>query len=1054
MVRCFGRLIRVNFAGLLGVLGGVICSAAEGASVSGKQLEFFEKKVRPVLVSHCYECHGPKKQKSKLRVDSLGGLLKGGERGPAIKRGNGKESLLILAINHGEKLQMPEKKKLPAGVIADLTKWVQMGAPWPNSGEAGGPAVRKETEKEFTEAERNFWAFRPMVRPRLPQVKRQGWAQSPIDYFVLAGLERKGFKPAPRAGKRTLIRRATLDLIGLPPTPKEVAAFLADQSPDAFAKVVNRLLASPRYGERWGRHWLDVARYADSNGLDENLAYANAYHYRDYVIRSFNADKPYNRFVQEQLAGDLLPAEKGESTQARLDRLIATAFLSLGPKMLAEDDPRKMEMDIVDEQVDTVSRTFMGMTMGCVRCHDHKFDPLRMSDYYGLAGIFKSTKTMENFKVVAVWHEHELQTDVVKKAREAHDQKVEAIAGRLKQIREKAKRGFLDRERRKAGDYFEAAVRTISLSGKGIVAPRGLSYLPQGAWVTEAEKFARGNVLRDMGNYGKGIGIIGDHAKQKHFVEYEFKAEKAGRYEIRLRYAAKDARPVRLLINGKLVKENAMGKVTGGWHPQHQQWISEGVYEFTAGVNVVRLEDGKSKLFSHLDMVMVIPDSSVGRQLNGEVFQQWVAYLKKARKDKDALWGGLFTNLKGGGDLESVIAEYRKRLSDRELGEYRAVLLASGGPFRLPSKSQRFFLESERKTIHALEGQRKALGKSRPVFPKTMGVREGKVGNLRIHYRGNYLTLGYETPRGFPKIMGGAKADRVDAKASGRLALARWLTDGKHPLTARVMANRIWRWHFGEGIVRSPDNFGRLGDRPDHPELLDWLALELVKGKWSIKSLHRTIMQSATYQMSSAYQSVAAEVDPENRSLWRFSRRRMEAEVVRDSILFLGGVLDTTMYGQLLGDKNRAYVTGTASRVNLYQNNRRSVYQPILRSAVYPTLMALDFPDPSTPNGDRATTTVAPQALLMINSELVAAQSKNLAKRILEVKGDEVRRLKGLYEWIYSRPPRVREVKAGLAFLKRMEAAYAGAGEREPGLRAWQSLCRVMLASNEFVYIN
>ncbi|MBY0514163.1 MAG: DUF1549 domain-containing protein, partial [Gemmataceae bacterium] len=394
---------------------------AAGAPAAPPDDAAFEKAVRPLLVEKCVACHGPEKQKGGLRVDSRVALLKGGDNGPAVVPGKPAESRLIRAVRHDGELKMPPKGRLPDAEVAALTAWVAAGAPWPD---AAPTTAAKAGEREFTAEEKAFWAFQPVRRPDVPRVKAAAWVRTPIDAFILAKHESAGLTPAPEADRRTLLRRLTFDLTGLPPTPAEVDAFLGDNSPDAYEKQVDRLLASPAYGEKWGRRWLDVARYADSNGMDENLAHANAWRYRDWVIRSFNADKPYDRFVTEQLAGDLLP---GGTDAERADRLVASGFLVIGPKMLAEDDPVKMRMDIVDEQLDTTGQAFLGLTLGCARCHDHKFDPITAADYYGLAGVFYSTKAMQNYSVVARWHERPIAPPAAQAAAAAHEQKLVAL---------------------------------------------------------------------------------------------------------------------------------------------------------------------------------------------------------------------------------------------------------------------------------------------------------------------------------------------------------------------------------------------------------------------------------------------------------------------------------------------------------------------------------------------------------------------------------------------------------------------------------------------------
>jgi hypothetical protein len=781
----------------LSLHGTAIATRAEPPSAAA--VEFFENKVRPILATQCHQCHGPQKQKGGLRLDSRTAVLQGGDRGPAIRPGKPDASLLIDAIRHGELLQMPPKKKLAATAIADLTAWVKMGAPWPDRVVGVRPTLGADASP-FTPEERSFWAFQPPDESAIPAVRNTAWPSWPLDQFILAQLEANGLQPAPPADKRTWLRRATFDLIGLPPTPAEMNAFLADSSPDAFARVVDRLLASPHYGERWGRHWLDVARYADSNGMDENLAFGNAWRYRDYVVGALNRDKPYDQFVREQLAGDLLDAS-GEEAAGR-EHLIATGFLSLGPKMLAEDDPVKMEMDIVDEQIDTVGRTFMGLTLGCARCHDHKFDPVSTADYYALAGIFKSTKSMEHFRVVARWQE------------------------------------------------------------------------------------------RPIGS----------------------------RQEI----------------------------------------------------------------------------------------ERWQAFEKERARKK--------------ADLE------RNKGKDPKIVDRLAVELRT---FESTAPSE---------------------------APRAMAVSEGQVGNTRIHVRGSHWTLGKEVARQFPRIVAGPYQPPINARHSGRLELASWLTRSDHPLSSRVMVNRIWRGHFGAGLVRSMDNFGKLGERPVNQPLLDWLAVHFVRYGWSLKAMHRLIMLSSTYRMSSAYDARAAQVDPENRLHWRMNRRRLEVECVRDALLAVSGQLDPAMGGSLLQTRNGDYVASTFSvNPTNYDSRRRSIYLPVVRSALYEVFQAFDFADPSVPNGERETTTVAPQALFMMNSPLVQEQSRQTATALLEQAGlDDAGHVCRIYERAYGRPPTAQEVARALDFVGRCEE-YWGANKGDPRqarLRAWQSLCRAIVAANEFIYLD
>ncbi len=795
------RTNKLQFASVLLAAGPLLAASLlpalarrQAAVVSPDQTSFFESKVRPVLAANCFQCHGEKVQKAGLRLDSFAAVRTGSSTGPVIAPYLPGKSRLIAAVQYRGQIKMPPTGKLRLIEIAALTDWVKMGAPWPEPISPQKAGVRKQPASG-----RSFWSFQPVKRSVPPAVKDIAWVKSPIDRFILAKLEAKGLKPAPPADRRTLIRRAYFDLVGLPPSPDEVAAFITDPSPNAFAKVVDRLLASPQYGERWGRHWLDVVRYADSNGLDENVAFANAWRYRDYVVNALNKDKPYDQFVKEQIAGDLL---QGGSNQDRNERLTATGFLSLGAKVLAESDKEKMVMDIVDEQIETASKAFMGLTVSCARCHDHKFDPIPTRDYYALAGIFKSTKTMSNLATVAMWVERPLSDPALEPQKKEYEQKLTTAKAHVKELKD-----------RKAADDL----------------------------------------------------------------------------------------------------------------------------------------------------------------------------IKKA------------------------------------------------------------------------EEELKQVEKQGPPVPSVMAVEEGAVANCRIHVRGDTQRLGDESPRGFLTVLSNGAETRLDAKSSGRLEFAEWLTRPDHPLTARVEVNRIWQGHFAEGLVRTPDNWGLLGEKPTHPELLDWLAREFTAA-WSIKRMHRMIMLSSTYLMSCANDAKGLQLDPENRLLWRMSRRRLEAEPLRDAMLAISGKLDLTMGGTLLDTGNHNYVTndqsGNAAR---YHSARRSIYLPVIRNALYDMFQAFDVGDPSMVNAKRGSTTVAPQALFVMNSPFAIEQAAGFAERILAAPMlSDSERIKQAYLRALSRTPTVPETVRALAFLRSFEKMIAGYEKDQMKIRAkaWQSLCQTLLASNEFTYLD
>lgn len=780
----------------------ISASAAPPSPPTPQQLQFFETSVRPILVEHCQECHGAEgEMRAGLRVDSLAALLRGGRSGPAIAPGQPRRSLLILAVEHDPSVKaMPPKAKLAARQIESLVQWVQIGAPWPQTAAEMRVPARKQDASSLTEADRDFWAWQvPRAMPQ-PVVRLARWSRGPLDTFVLAGLESQHMEPAPITNRRKLIRRATFDLHGLPPRPEAIHQFLQDVSPDAWSRLVDRLLASPRYGERWGRRWLDVARYADSNGMDDNMAYADAWRYRDYVIDALNADRSYDRFIFEQLAGDLLPRpdKKAGREVDPFGPVIATGFLMIGPKMLAEDDPVKQQMDIVDDQIDTVGRVFMGLTLGCARCHDHKFDPISIDDYYALAGIFKSSRVMLSYRVDSKWNSRAL--------------------------------GPLDLERR-------------------------LEHLEQ-----ELNR-----------------------------------------------------------LDETLVLGNFIGR-----------------------------EDEKKRVAAELDQVR-------------EAYSQ---------------------------------------------------------------------------------------------VPKAMASQEGEVEDLQVFLRGNHLIRGQLAARRFPRFLSAEQDISLPRNESGRRQLAEWLTQDQHPLTARVMVNRIWQGHFVHGLVRSVDNFGRLGQRPSNQSLLDWLAIQFVESGWSIKQMHLRCMTSEAYRMDTRARGNHLEIDPENQYLSRMNRRRMEAEVLRDSLLEVADRLDGQMGGAVLAGKTfRILSAETLKDPALYASTRRSVYLPVLRSGLYEMFRAFDFPDPAVVSGNRSETTVAPQALFMMNSQLMDEASAALEELSRSRGSDSKERIEWLFESVLGRLPLAAELEEWQRFLSIYQGALtgdAGAAER----KTWRAVCRVLLASNEFLYID
>ena len=784
------------------ILGWALTLSAATEQLTQAQTEFFENKIRPVLVKECYRCHSSQAPKLKggLSLESREGWVKGGDTGPAIVPGNPDKSLLIEAVRYtNEDLQMPPKDhKLSDEQIADLENWVKMGAPDPRTG-----LVMANKNP------RDHWSFKPVKDPAVPDVQDTNWVQTPIDAFVVAKLEEKGGKPNPQADKRTLIRRATFDLIGVPPTQEEVNDFLNDNSPDAFAKVVDRLLASPHYGERWGRFWLDVARYSDTKGdvqkQKEDSRYPFAWTYRDYVIRSFNQDKPFNRFIMEQIAADKLVASTPDKTI-----LAAMGFLTLGERF------NERQPDIINDRIDVVAKGFMGLTVTCARCHDHKFDPIPTKDYYSMYGIFANCEEPRQEPVIGTVH-------------------------------------------RSSTNYIDYAEKHEVLRNK--IA------------VLEGEK------KENRGNKQKVKEILNEESQvRSDMVELEMDHPDA---------------PARAMI---------------------------------------LMDDPKPKDYPVL--------------------------------------------LRGETDNPGPVVP-------------RQFLAILSPPTRIP-------------------------------------FRDG----------------------------------------SGRLELAIGVASPNNPLTARVIMNRIWLHHFGEGIVTTPDDFGNQSAPPSHPELLDYLASRFIEGGWSIKKMHRLIMLSSVYQETCDDNPRFAQIDPENRLLWRANIRRMDFEEIRDSLLALGGNLDETMGGKPVNLGSYPYST------------RRTIYGFIDRRNLPEVYNQFDFANPDVETGKRYETIVPQQSLFLMNSPLVIEQAKNLVARAdFQALTSNEDRVKLLYELIYQRDPKPVEVELGVNFVaqspegetvpnifvpknmnpiraKRLEGSFASIpADRQP-LTPWEKYAHALLQANEAIFVN
>ena len=785
------RLIVHHGASILAALVAVVGGSA--AEVEADGVRFFETKIRPVLARHCYKCHSAdaKKVRGGLRLDSRAAMRRGGESGPAVVPSKVDRSWLIDALRR-ETFEMPPDEELPAAVIADFVKWIEMGAPDPRGGDAARPPSPIDLE-----VGRKFWSFQPPRKWPAPEVQNVDWPFGDIDRYVLARLEAAGLSPAGDADRRTLIRRVYFDLIGMPPSPEQVQAFLDDRSPEAHDNVIDQLLASEYFGERWGRHWLDVVRYADSSGGGRTRVFEDAWRYRDYVIRAFSDDMPYDQFLAEQVAGDLLPFD---TPGKRRRQLTATGFLVLGPTNYELQDKPLLRMEVVDEQIDVIGRAMLGMTIGCARCHNHKFDPIPTTDYYALAGIFRSTKTLIHANV----------SDFVERSLPRDEAQQEVIE-----------------QHRRAVQELEAKLELAQAGSNGPTAP--------------------------------------------------------------------------------------------------------------------------------------------------------------------------------------AAAEVR-------LGQLKADL--------------------------------KALKSRTPAVAKVMSVEEEQQpADYHVCIGGDIRRAGPKVPRGFLSVATTGGPPEIAPGQSGRRELAQWLGSPDNPLTARVMANRIWHHLFGSGLVRTTDNFGTMGEAPSHPRLLDYLAVELVDSGWSIKTTIRQIMRSRSYQMSGAHNASAAKVDPENRLLWHKSRRRLDAEALRDAILAVSGRLDLTVGGT-------AMRPGTKSEFDYpFSSVRRSVYVPVFRNTLHGLFAVFDVADPNLVSGHRTTSTLPTQALYMMNSPLVMDQAQHAAESLLAVANlVEATRVELAFERFLGRPPSDAERQLTRRYLK----DFDGTGEADPAERrllAWTGVCQSLLACVDFRYV-
>lgn len=910
--------------------------AFAGASRASDDLpagvEYFEKHVRPILAEHCLECHGADKTQANLRLDSAEGWLGGGDSGPAVVRGKPDESLLVHAIKHdGSNVEMPPDGKLSDAKIGLIEEWIRRGAPAPK-----GPRARAAGKAIDLEKGRQFWAYQPLRDASPPSAKG---ADHPVDAFLHDALARKGLTPTAAASREILIRRLTFALWGMPPTPTEIDAFLSDASPRAAEALVDRLLASPRFGERWARHWFDVVRFAESVTL-RGMVFHQAWRYRDYVIDSFNRDRPFDDFIREQIAGDLSPEGSVEQRQARQ---VATTFLALGNTNLEEQDKRQLDMDVVDEQLDVIGKAFLGQSIGCARCHDHKFDPIPTRDYYALAGILRNSQTLEHANV-SNWVETPLPLPPAEDRTYAkREAELKSVTIEIDTIRKRIAK--LDPSSRMGSKPRIVAISELP----GIIIDDGQAK-KVGAWTASTSNKPY-----------IGAGYLHDDNQEKGEKTLTFVASlpRDGRYEVRLAYTPSSNRA----RNAPVTVFSAEGETTVAVDmrqppPIEGLFVSLGTYRFeSAGQSFVILSNEGTSGHVVADAVQFLPrdDEDVKASKSTKVAASQVE-LKSA---KDAL---------------------KNR-------EQRAKVL------------------------------REALAKR----PRTMGVIERpQITDCPIHVRGTTLNLGETVPRGFLQVVGPAPASSLPRDQSGRRELSAWIASHQNPLTARVYVNRVWHWLFGKGIVATVDNFGSTGVAPTHPELLDYLALDFIDHGWSTKRLVKLLVLSQAYQRASTSASDPS-ADPENRYLARMNRVRLDAECLRDALLFVSGQMDLTVGGPTIP-------SGLAADYGFKKpSQRRSVYVPVLRNALPEIFEAFDFADPSLVVGARNSSSVAPQALFLMNNPLVREQAAAAARRTMDTPNVPTdQRIDGAFRQCVGRRPTPDERRIATETLKNAKTEEAG----------------------------
>jgi hypothetical protein len=1023
--------------------------------------EFFENRVRPVLVENCYRCHSAKAKKLKggLRVDSRESLLAGGDNGPAIVPGHPDKSRLIEAIGYeNADLRMPPKGKLPPQAIADLRKWVERGAPWgPSRESVSGPTPEKPNAAsaafDLQKRKREHWAWQPIRPTQPPFVKQRDWPRSAVDAFILARLEEKRLSPAPEADRRTLLRRVYFDLIGLPPPPAVIESFVRDRSPDTLPRVVDRLLASEHFGERWGRHWLDLVRYAETRGHEYDYPAPNAYQYRDYVIRALNGDVPYNQFVLEHIAGDLLQPPRLNPAQGFNESILGTGFWFLGEELHSPVDLRQDEADRFDNRIDVLTKTFLGLTVACARCHDHKFDAISAGDYYALFGFLESSSyrlvrfdSLENNRKIA-----EALNNLRRQSRPLIDR---ALADALRPSVEQASKpaiesfkSWFDRENkgRLGRGPAPADAQVIVDYGR----PSADGWLPDG--VSFGLQPALAGDLRVEGNAAHpSVRLVERAAVEKDPIWDGLRVPPATETEPGALAGAQRAgltirTPTFALTTGKLyylvrgsgqayaaVDEHAL--IAGPLHGQlvqalaagdHFRWICHDLSSYRGQRTHVEFTARPDRDFAvamvvQAEQAPIEVDPPSRLMLHGLGSKEPGSAAEPARR-YEALLRTVVDRLGSDGIVGSPDARDCAEIINWLLAHPQLFPQEERAASRLHATARQLLEEEARLRRRIQFNSRLAIG-----IQDANGVDEC------VFVRGSPKALGPLARRRFLEALAGPEALAI-SHGSGRLELARQMIDpARDPFIVRVLVNRVWYHLFGRGLVASVDNFGVLGEPPTHPELLDYLAGEFVRQGWSIKRLVRTLVMSRTYAMSSHADSRADAIDPQNLLLHGIRLRRLEGEAIRDALLAVSGRLDERAYGPPVPVHLNEFQDGRGRPASgpLDGDGRRSVYLAVRRNFLPSFLLAFDTPIPFSTVGHRTVSNVPAQALILMNDPFVHQQAKRWARKVLAQGGSAEARIMGMYESAFGRPPRADELAACLTFLER--SGWQASFNRDP----------------------